>query len=52
MNSSDSGQKQKSIFDSKMKDVVDNLRKGDSVIKSFTDKNRKKNVIKFIKSSN
>jgi len=41
----------KSKIDSKMKDVVNNLRKGDSVIKSFTDKNRKKNVIQFIKSS-
>jgi len=38
-------------YESKMKEVVSNLRNGVSVIKSLTDKNKKKNVIMYIKNT-
>lgn len=39
-------------YESKMKDVVHNLRHGASVIKSMSDKNKKANVINYINTNN
>lgn len=50
-NSDSKDRSQIECYESKMKEVVSNLRKGVSVIKSLTDKNKKKNVIMYIKTS-